>query len=134
MGHSRVVADDQLAAGDNRAESGQICLAREIRAAGIESGYDARQRSLAGRSGHNDSITAVGKFPANRGEALCGPSSGSEAGAGMDAHVRMLAKAGRMQELCGFGVYMGLIGHIDKHSPAQLLGSADESHMIWDLA
>ena len=40
----------------------------------------------------------------------------------------------RLQELCGFGVYFGLIGHIDKHTPAQLLGSGDDSRMIWDRA
>ena len=41
----------------------------------------------------------------------------------------------RLQELCGFGVYRGLIGHIDKRSPAQVLlhESADHS-MIWDHA
>ncbi|HEX9969886.1 MAG TPA: phytanoyl-CoA dioxygenase family protein, partial [Acidimicrobiales bacterium] len=38
----------------------------------------------------------------------------------------------RLQELCGFGVYFGLIGHIDKNTPMQLLGSADENRMIWD--
>ncbi|HEX2039749.1 MAG TPA: phytanoyl-CoA dioxygenase family protein [Acidimicrobiales bacterium] len=38
----------------------------------------------------------------------------------------------RLQELCGFGVYMGLIGHIDKHSPQQLLGRTDGHSMIWD--
>src|SRR3954471_10360856 len=27
----------------------------------------------------------------------------------------------RLQELVGYGVYMGLIGHIDKHTPAELL-------------
>ena len=40
----------------------------------------------------------------------------------------------RLQELCGFGVYMGLIGHIDKNTPAQLLGRDDKNCMIWDLA
>ena len=38
----------------------------------------------------------------------------------------------RLQELCGFGVYFGLIGHIDKHTPAQLLGVAGDNRMIWD--
>ncbi len=39
----------------------------------------------------------------------------------------------RLQELCGFGVYRGLIGHIDKHSPAQLfLREGDQHSMIWD--
>ena len=55
----------------------------------------------------------------------------------------------RLQELCGFGVYHGLIGHIDKRSPASLLRSAAgredgsagahegadqyESPMVWDI-
>jgi len=30
----------------------------------------------------------------------------------------------RLRELAGFGVYRGLIGHIDKKSPAELLGDA----------
>jgi ectoine hydroxylase-related dioxygenase (phytanoyl-CoA dioxygenase family) len=39
----------------------------------------------------------------------------------------------RLQELCGFGVYRGLIGHIDKHSPAELLLREGSDHsMIWD--
>ena len=40
----------------------------------------------------------------------------------------------RLQELVGYGIYMGLIGHIDKRSPAQLLNaSAAEASMVWDL-
>jgi ectoine hydroxylase-related dioxygenase (phytanoyl-CoA dioxygenase family) len=38
----------------------------------------------------------------------------------------------RLQELCGFGVYNGLIGHIDKHSPASLLLHGDDLGMVWD--
>ena len=39
----------------------------------------------------------------------------------------------RLRELCGYGVYNGLIGHIDKHSPAELLDAAPGAHsMIWD--
>jgi ectoine hydroxylase-related dioxygenase (phytanoyl-CoA dioxygenase family) len=44
----------------------------------------------------------------------------------------------RLQELVGYGIYHGLIGHIDKHSPADLLrrggrdgGERDE--MVWDI-
>ncbi len=38
----------------------------------------------------------------------------------------------RLQELCGFGIYRGLVGHIDKRSPAdRLLGSAPAS-IVWD--
>jgi ectoine hydroxylase-related dioxygenase (phytanoyl-CoA dioxygenase family) len=37
-----------------------------------------------------------------------------------------------LQELCGFGVYRGLIGHIDKRSPAQLfLDPGVEHTMLW---
>ena len=38
----------------------------------------------------------------------------------------------RLQELVGYGVYQGLIGHIDKHSPAQLLGGGETFKSIWD--
>ncbi len=39
----------------------------------------------------------------------------------------------RLQELCGFGVYHGLIGHIDKRSPAQTLLQTPSGHqMIWE--
>jgi ectoine hydroxylase-related dioxygenase (phytanoyl-CoA dioxygenase family) len=39
----------------------------------------------------------------------------------------------RLQELVGYGVYNGLIGHVDKKAPMQLLheGAADHS-MVWD--
>jgi len=40
----------------------------------------------------------------------------------------------RLQELCGFGVYNGLIGHIDKHSPASLLFKGSDTGMVWDGA
>ena len=40
----------------------------------------------------------------------------------------------RLQELVGYGIYMGLIGHIDKRSPAQLLkDGGPASPMVWDL-
>jgi ectoine hydroxylase-related dioxygenase (phytanoyl-CoA dioxygenase family) len=38
----------------------------------------------------------------------------------------------RLQELVGYGVYQGLIGHIDKHSPAQLLTGAGAFKSIWE--
>jgi ectoine hydroxylase-related dioxygenase (phytanoyl-CoA dioxygenase family) len=38
----------------------------------------------------------------------------------------------RLQELVGYGVYNGLIGHIDKRSPAELLGAGDGLTMVWD--
>jgi ectoine hydroxylase-related dioxygenase (phytanoyl-CoA dioxygenase family) len=37
----------------------------------------------------------------------------------------------RLRELVGYGIYSGLIGHIDKKSPASLLGE-DKGRMIWD--
>jgi ectoine hydroxylase-related dioxygenase (phytanoyl-CoA dioxygenase family) len=40
----------------------------------------------------------------------------------------------RLRQLCGYGVYNGLIGHIDKHSPAEMLGDATaENQMVWDV-
>jgi len=38
----------------------------------------------------------------------------------------------RLQELVGYGVYRGLIGHIDKTSPAQRLNDGGEFRSIWD--
>jgi ectoine hydroxylase-related dioxygenase (phytanoyl-CoA dioxygenase family) len=40
----------------------------------------------------------------------------------------------RLQELVGYGVYQGLIGHIDKKSPAQLLNGGGAFKSIWDMA
>ncbi len=38
-----------------------------------------------------------------------------------------------LRELCGFGVFKGLIGHIDRQSPAAvLLDPAQPSSMLWD--
>ena len=37
----------------------------------------------------------------------------------------------RLQELIGYGVYQGLIGHIDKKSPAQLLNGGGAFQSIW---
>ena len=37
----------------------------------------------------------------------------------------------RLQELVGYGVYKGLIGHIDKKSAAQILGLKDGFESIW---
>ena len=39
----------------------------------------------------------------------------------------------RLRELVGYGVYNGLIGHIDKKSPETLLaGNAKNSNVVWD--
>ncbi len=38
----------------------------------------------------------------------------------------------RLQELVGYGVYNHLIGHIEKHSPAELLDAPGDQRMIWD--
>ena len=41
----------------------------------------------------------------------------------------------RLQQLVGFGVYRGLIGHIDKQIPANvLLQGAEDTHLLWDYA
>lgn len=38
----------------------------------------------------------------------------------------------RLRELVGYGVYRGLIGHVDKRHPATVLGDGQRHHMIWD--
>ena len=38
----------------------------------------------------------------------------------------------RLQELVGYGVYRGLIGHIDKSSPADRLNGGGDFRSIWD--
>ena len=40
----------------------------------------------------------------------------------------------RLQQLCGYSVYMGLIGHIDKRDPISLLQGDGEHRMVWDPA
>jgi ectoine hydroxylase-related dioxygenase (phytanoyl-CoA dioxygenase family) len=40
----------------------------------------------------------------------------------------------RLQELVGYGIYTGLIGHLDTHAPAELLGDAPASSMVWDAS
>jgi ectoine hydroxylase-related dioxygenase (phytanoyl-CoA dioxygenase family) len=38
----------------------------------------------------------------------------------------------RLQELCGYSLYNGLIGHIDKSHPMELLGRRPDGSMAWD--
>jgi ectoine hydroxylase-related dioxygenase (phytanoyl-CoA dioxygenase family) len=39
----------------------------------------------------------------------------------------------RLRQLCGYGIYHGLIGHIDKHDPAEMLGAPPvDEPMVWD--
>ena len=38
----------------------------------------------------------------------------------------------RLQQLCGYSVYHGLIGHIDKHDPIELLQGERQHRMVWD--
>jgi ectoine hydroxylase-related dioxygenase (phytanoyl-CoA dioxygenase family) len=38
----------------------------------------------------------------------------------------------RLQELCGFSTYRGIIGHIDRHTPAELLFGRGQRPMLWD--
>jgi len=40
----------------------------------------------------------------------------------------------RLQQLCGYSVYYGLIGHIDKHDPIELLRGDGAIDMVWDKA
>jgi ectoine hydroxylase-related dioxygenase (phytanoyl-CoA dioxygenase family) len=40
--------------------------------------------------------------------------------------------APRLQELVGYGLYNGLIGHINKTHPSRLLGRAPDQRMVWD--
>jgi ectoine hydroxylase-related dioxygenase (phytanoyl-CoA dioxygenase family) len=41
----------------------------------------------------------------------------------------------RLQELCGYSIYNGLIGHIDKQHPGKLLlGTEEDTHLVWDYA
>jgi len=40
----------------------------------------------------------------------------------------------RLQELCGYSVYHGLIGHIDKHDPIDLLRGDGALDMVWDAS
>jgi len=44
---------------------------------------------------------------------------------------RVKAFPQRLQELVGYGVYQGLIGHIDKKSPAQILNGGGDFESIW---
>ncbi len=40
----------------------------------------------------------------------------------------------RLRELVGYGVYRGLIGHIDKRNPAELLGESGALETVWETA
>jgi len=41
----------------------------------------------------------------------------------------------RLQELCGFSLYNGLVGHIEKQHPGKLLLGADQdASLVWDYA
>jgi ectoine hydroxylase-related dioxygenase (phytanoyl-CoA dioxygenase family) len=40
----------------------------------------------------------------------------------------------RLQELAGYSLYNGLVGHIDKTHPAKLLGRQPDGLMVWDVA
>jgi ectoine hydroxylase-related dioxygenase (phytanoyl-CoA dioxygenase family) len=40
----------------------------------------------------------------------------------------------RLRELVGYGVYRGLIGHIDKRDPAELLGEPGALETVWEAA
>ena len=38
----------------------------------------------------------------------------------------------RLQQLCGYSVYSGLIGHIDKRDPIELLAGSGDHRMVWE--
>jgi ectoine hydroxylase-related dioxygenase (phytanoyl-CoA dioxygenase family) len=39
----------------------------------------------------------------------------------------------RLRQLVGYGIYTGLIGHIDKRDPAEMLGDVPaDGPMVWD--
>ena len=38
----------------------------------------------------------------------------------------------RLKRLCGYGIYNGLVGHIDKTDPIDLLGDAVSESVLWD--
>jgi ectoine hydroxylase-related dioxygenase (phytanoyl-CoA dioxygenase family) len=39
----------------------------------------------------------------------------------------------RLRQLCGYSIYTGIIGHINKHDPAEMLGEAPaDDPMVWD--
>jgi ectoine hydroxylase-related dioxygenase (phytanoyl-CoA dioxygenase family) len=41
----------------------------------------------------------------------------------------------RLQELCGYSIYNGLVGHIEKQHPGKLiLGADSEASLVWDYA
>jgi ectoine hydroxylase-related dioxygenase (phytanoyl-CoA dioxygenase family) len=40
----------------------------------------------------------------------------------------------RLRELVGYGVYRGLIGHIDKRNPNELLGESGALETVWETA
>ncbi|MGK2928804.1 MAG: phytanoyl-CoA dioxygenase family protein [Acidimicrobiales bacterium] len=40
----------------------------------------------------------------------------------------------RLQRLCGYGTYNGLIGHVDKTDPIALLAGEGDHAMIWDAS
>jgi ectoine hydroxylase-related dioxygenase (phytanoyl-CoA dioxygenase family) len=40
----------------------------------------------------------------------------------------------RLRELVGYGVYRGLIGHIDKRNPVELLGESGALETVWETA
>ena len=42
--------------------------------------------------------------------------------------------APRLRALVGYGVYRGLIGHIDKRDPAELLGESGALETVWETA
>ncbi|MDZ7734243.1 MAG: phytanoyl-CoA dioxygenase family protein [Acidimicrobiia bacterium] len=40
----------------------------------------------------------------------------------------------RLRRLVGYGIYNGLIGHIDKRDPVELLGEGGDTRLVWEPA
>ena len=38
----------------------------------------------------------------------------------------------RLRQLCGYGIYNGLMGHINKHDPVEMLGESPADSMVWE--
>ena len=38
----------------------------------------------------------------------------------------------RLRQLCGYGIYNGLMGHINKRDPVEMLGEVSNNGMVWD--
>ena len=100
-------------------------------------GDEPRQRArmarkpVARRRGHTTSTRRVG-IAMNYCAGYIRQQENQQLGLPVDM-VRTFSP--RLQQLVGYGIYRGLIGHIDKKIPANLLLDATEDpHLLWDYA